>query len=60
AALIVSAIAVAMKSVVPGFAMTPAVAGGGLLLILLLGLITGLAPSAKAYRLQVIDALNRR
>jgi putative ABC transport system permease protein len=60
AALIVAAIAAAMKSVVPGFAMTGSVAGGGVLLILLLGTITGLAPSAKAYRLQVIDALNRR
>lgn len=48
-----------LSSFVPGFALSPQVAGAGLGLMLLLGLVTGLVPAISALRLNIVTALGR-
>ena len=48
-----------LSNFVPGFAMTPGIAVTGLVLIVSLGLITGIIPALNAMRLRIAAALGR-
>lgn len=60
ASFIIAAIAGPMATTIPGLSLSFSIAAGGVLLIALLSLITGAGPAFIAYRLKIIDALNRR
>ncbi len=57
--LIAMAMRESLANFVPGIAITPEIAGAALLLMLALGLITGLVPALNAMRLKIADALGR-
>ncbi len=60
ASLLIGAIAGPLASTIPGLSLSFSIAAGGVLLIAVLGMITGFGPAVIAYRLKIIDALNRR
>ncbi len=57
--LIAMAMRESLANFVPGIAITPEIAGAALLLMLALGVITGLVPALNAMRLKIADALGR-
>jgi len=59
AALIAFMLRENLSNFVPGFAMTPGIAVTGLVLIVSLGLITGIIPALNAMRLRIAAALGR-
>jgi putative ABC transport system permease protein len=59
AALIAFSLRAAMANFVPGFAVTPAIAVIGFVLMLGLGVLTGLIPALNAMRLKIATALGR-
>ena len=48
-----------LANFIPGIAVTPGIALVGLVVMLMLGLITGLVPALNAMRLKITDALGR-
>ena len=59
ATLAVGLLGRALGDFVQGLTMTPAILGGGALLMAALGLITGVLPAWKAMRLDIVTALGR-
>jgi len=59
AALITAALRNSLANVAPAFAVTPEIALQGILLMLGLGLITGIIPALNAMRLKIATALGR-
>lgn len=59
AKIIVTKLAVEFSSNLPGFSMSWQIISMGLLLVALLGLITGAAPAIQGLRLNIINALRR-
>jgi putative ABC transport system permease protein len=59
AALIALMLRENLANFVPGFAMTPGIAVTGVVLIVALGLITGIIPALNAMRLRIAVALGR-
>jgi putative ABC transport system permease protein len=59
AALIALTLRENLANFVPGFAMTPGIAVTGLVLVISLGLITGIIPALNAMRLRIAAALGR-
>jgi putative ABC transport system permease protein len=60
AALALIGMSTALRDVVGGVEMSPWVAGLGLALALLFGLVTGFAPALSALNLKIVDALGRK
>ena len=59
AALMIWSIRAALMNFVPMMTLQPEIAGAGIALMLLLGLLTGLIPALSAMRLRIADALGR-
>jgi putative ABC transport system permease protein len=59
AALLTFALRSSMSQFAPGFAVTPGIALGGIVLMLGLGIVTGIIPALNAMRLRIATALGR-
>jgi putative ABC transport system permease protein len=59
AALLTFGLRSSMSQFAPGFAVTPGIALGGIVLMLGLGIVTGIIPALNAMRLRIATALGR-
>ena len=59
AALAVQSLRQQLMNFIPGMSLQPEIIAVGIVLIILLGLITGLIPALSAMRLKIADALGR-
>ncbi len=59
AALATAALRPSISNMMPGLALTPAIAAEGIVLMLALGLVTGIVPALNAMRMKIATALGR-
>jgi putative ABC transport system permease protein len=60
ASMMADAMAAQVVNYLPGFALTGSVVALGVLLMVLLGLLTGILPALQGMRLSIVNALGRR
>lgn len=58
--LVTSAMADKVAAFMPGFILTPAIVSLGVVVMILLGLLTGVLPALQGMRLSIVNALGRR